>query len=150
MVEDLCAWDAECISHLESCSRQHLSEGAMTHDGFWQSILADPENDTPRLVYADWLEEQGEAERAEFIRVQIELARLGEDDPRRRALQARESALLPEQNRAMRQTSTPPWPRKLPAWVLSSNPTLRRGFVEEVSPTVAQFINGAAALFRSA
>lgn len=35
-----------------------------------------PEEDAPRLIYADWLDEHGESERAEFIRVQIELARL--------------------------------------------------------------------------
>lgn len=33
-----------------------------------------PDADTPRLVFADWLDEHGESERAEFIRVQIELA----------------------------------------------------------------------------
>ena len=39
------------------------------------AILANPAEDTPRLVYADWLEEHGREERAEFIRVQCELAR---------------------------------------------------------------------------
>lgn len=39
-----------------------------------QTIIADPENDTPRMVYADLMEETGQWERAEFIRVQIELA----------------------------------------------------------------------------
>jgi uncharacterized protein (TIGR02996 family) len=28
-----------------------------------------PEDDSPRLVLADWLDEHGDAERAEFIRV---------------------------------------------------------------------------------
>lgn len=32
-----------------------------------------PLDDGPRAVFADWLEEQGEADRAEFIRVQLEL-----------------------------------------------------------------------------
>lgn len=32
------------------------------------AIIADPANDTPRLIYADWLEEQGDSNRAEFIR----------------------------------------------------------------------------------
>lgn len=41
-----------------------------------RSILESPQDDTPRLIYADWLEENGEAERAEFVRVQVELARL--------------------------------------------------------------------------
>ena len=43
-------------------------------DGFLAAIIADPTDDTPRLQYADWLEEHGEQERAEFIRVQCELA----------------------------------------------------------------------------
>lgn len=38
-------------------------------------ILAEPGCDTRRLVYADWLEENGEQERAEFIRLQIEMAK---------------------------------------------------------------------------
>ena len=37
------------------------------------AILANPAEDVPRLVYADWLEEHGESERAEFIRVQIQI-----------------------------------------------------------------------------
>ena len=35
------------------------------------AVLAAPEDDAPRLVYADWLDEHGEGERAELIRVQI-------------------------------------------------------------------------------
>lgn len=44
------------------------------HEAFLDAIIADPADDTPRLMYADWLEERGNAERAEFIRVQIQLA----------------------------------------------------------------------------
>jgi uncharacterized protein (TIGR02996 family) len=40
-----------------------------------RAIYANPDDDTPRLVYADWLDEHGQPERAEFIRVQVELAR---------------------------------------------------------------------------
>lgn len=39
------------------------------------AILADPADDTVRLVYADWLQEHGDDARAEFIRVQIAWAR---------------------------------------------------------------------------
>jgi uncharacterized protein (TIGR02996 family) len=42
------------------------------------SILAAPKDDAPRLVFADWLDENGEGERAEFVRVQVELARYDE------------------------------------------------------------------------
>lgn len=41
---------------------------------FIQSIIENPADDTPRLIFADWLEEHGEADRSEFIRCQIELA----------------------------------------------------------------------------
>ncbi|MBX9623832.1 MAG: TIGR02996 domain-containing protein [Gemmataceae bacterium] len=39
-------------------------------------VVADPFADTTRLIYADWLDENGRPERAEFIRVQVELARM--------------------------------------------------------------------------
>lgn len=43
-------------------------------DALVRAILANPGEDTPRLVYADWIEENfGHHPRAEFIRVQIEL-----------------------------------------------------------------------------
>jgi uncharacterized protein (TIGR02996 family) len=39
-----------------------------------RAIWAEPDDDAPRLVYAEWLEENGQSERAEFIRVQCVLA----------------------------------------------------------------------------
>jgi uncharacterized protein (TIGR02996 family) len=42
-----------------------------------RAILEQPWEDTPRLAYADWLDEYGDPERAEFIRVQIRLAATG-------------------------------------------------------------------------
>jgi uncharacterized protein (TIGR02996 family) len=43
---------------------------------FLAKIVAEPDQDLPRLQYADWLDEHGQPERAEFIRVQVELARI--------------------------------------------------------------------------
>src|SRR5436190_18493696 len=60
---------------------------------FLSDICEHPDDDAPRLVFADWLSDHGEADRAEFIRVQIELAKLAEDDPRRPALSRREEEL---------------------------------------------------------
>lgn len=37
------------------------------------AVLSDPDDDALRLIYADWLEENGEEEQAEFIRIQCEL-----------------------------------------------------------------------------
>src|SRR5262245_17894644 len=64
------------------------------HQAFLPDIIANPDDDAPRLIYADWLEENGEPERAEFIRVQCELARLPRGDDRRPTLLARERRLF--------------------------------------------------------
>lgn len=57
------------------------------------AVLARPDDDAPRRVYADWLEEQGDP-RGEFIAVQCELAAGGVEPSRRAALEERERALL--------------------------------------------------------
>ncbi len=43
-------------------------------DALLKTIVRHPGDDTPRVVYADWLEENGRAEEAEFLRVQCRLA----------------------------------------------------------------------------
>ena len=42
---------------------------------FFEEIRDQPNNDVPRLIFADWLEERGDP-RGEFIRVQCDLAAL--------------------------------------------------------------------------
>jgi uncharacterized protein (TIGR02996 family) len=54
----------------------------------------EPDEDGPRLVLADWLEDHGQPERAEFVRVQLELRRLGPGDPRLAELTRRQGELL--------------------------------------------------------
>ena len=44
-------------------------------DALLKAVCDHPDDDTPRLVFADWLQENGEEERAEFIRLQIQLHR---------------------------------------------------------------------------
>src|SRR4029450_6355483 len=70
----------------ERDSAQPPTGHAMKKDpGLLQAILADPDDDAVRLVYADWLEESGrtaeEQARAEFIRLQIALDPDAEDSP---------------------------------------------------------------------
>lgn len=50
---------------------------------FLAAINANLDEDTPRLVFADWLDENGDANSAAFIRKQIELARLPVWEPTR-------------------------------------------------------------------
>src|SRR5688500_9603749 len=66
---------------------------------FLQAVIEKPDNDTPRLIFADWLEDYGDAEQsawAAYIRVQCELAKLQltQDDPRRLALEKQEGKLF--------------------------------------------------------
>jgi len=50
-------------------------------DALYRAILANPADDTPRLAYADWLEENGRPEEAEFLRIGCRLESITPDDP---------------------------------------------------------------------
>jgi uncharacterized protein (TIGR02996 family) len=65
-------------------------------DALLRAIIDNPDDDTPRLVYADWQDEHGQPEHAELIRVQCEAERLKgrAHTARRQALRARAKALL--------------------------------------------------------
>src|SRR5919201_1793466 len=111
-------------------------------EGLLLDVVEHPEDDTPRLVYADWLDEHGGAKRAaraELIRVQCELARLPEEDDRVPALRRREEELLARPGDA--------WVKALD--VPAADYEFRRGFVEQVALGVRQFLTQAEALFRA-
>jgi uncharacterized protein (TIGR02996 family) len=67
----------------------------MTHEeSFLHAIREEPENDAVRLIFADWLEDRGDVDRAEFIRVECALARAGKDDPQVPGWKGRAQELL--------------------------------------------------------
>lgn len=69
----------------------------MTESAFLRAAAAQPDEDTLRLVYADWLDEQGGevfATQAAFVRLQVRRARLDFFDPGRAALLEEEAKLL--------------------------------------------------------
>jgi uncharacterized protein (TIGR02996 family) len=111
------------------------------HETFLQAICEAPEDDTPRLVYADWLEEHGQAERAEFIRAQIQMTRLSPTSRRRAVLRRRARELLAAHGEA--------WRQDLPKWV-RRRCEFQRGFVTHVVCTALQFLKHGAALMRAA
>jgi uncharacterized protein (TIGR02996 family) len=59
------------------------------------AVIADAEDDAPRLVYADWLDDHGDPHRAEFIRVQCGLAAGSPADPDYADLLERKAEVLP-------------------------------------------------------
>src|SRR5262249_46481415 len=107
--------------------------------GLLQAIREAPDDDAPRLVYADWLDDHNEPQRAELIRVQCELARI----PlglRASQLRHREQELLAEHGAD--------WAAPLAPFVSGS--TFRRGLLEQVTITPANFAQHADQLFRAA
>ena len=108
-----------------------------------RGVEAAPDDDLPRLVYADWLDEHGRHARAEFIRVQCELASIERRlftmtleekrvaGPRRGELRRAERELL----KANRNESVGPVPRQtphsLPGWRFQFEQRIERGFLYE-------------------
>jgi uncharacterized protein (TIGR02996 family) len=104
---------------------------------FLRLILADPDADGPRLMYADWLDSQGHPERAEFIRVQCAAAALPADDPGVEVLRRRGDVLL-EQHRVE-------WGEALAG--LAARWDWRRGFPETVRMEARMFLDRGEELF---
>ena len=75
------------------CLTFDFAPGSMSEQ-LYRAILDNLSDDGPRLVYADWLEENGQEERADFIRVQCSLASDELDSDQRKKLTAREQELL--------------------------------------------------------
>ena len=107
-------------------------------DGFLTAIAAAPDDDGPRLIYADWLDEHGDP-RGGLIRVQIALAKLPPFDSRRPDLARAEEQLLARYADL--------W--SAPFRGLATGPVFRRGFVEEIKVTARQFLAHPDELFRA-
>ncbi len=123
-----------------SLPNQTYGTDFMTNNSLFQAIVKDPENDTPRLIYADWLEENGQPERAEFIRVQCEAARSPRFSPIWWELSERSEDLLAEHKEE--------W---LPSLGFQfTNPVFERGFLSGLQMTTASFLTQAPRLFQKA
>jgi uncharacterized protein (TIGR02996 family) len=119
----------------------------LPHPGLFQAVLDEPDNDELRLVLADWFEEQGQPERAEFIRVQCALASCSPLAPEWARLSAREQQLLGG--------SKEPWAQSRREWIaplqgIHMGWGFRRGFVEEAALSADVLLAKAANLFACA
>jgi uncharacterized protein (TIGR02996 family) len=62
--------------------------------GFLEAVRESPGDDLHRLAWADWLDEAGQADRAEHLRASVQACRLEPSDPQRAALEERADRLL--------------------------------------------------------
>ncbi len=118
-----------------------------------RAILEDPADDVARLVYADWLDENGEPARAEFIRVQVEAGQTpfcgdgpNPNDCSRCNLLRRERGLLAT-NYARWIFDLPPEAR--PLLPQSFDRMYSRGFISRIELTGEAFVTHAKAIFSS-
>lgn len=117
------------------------------YDHLLRAVRAAPDDDHPRLIFADWFEQNGDAERAEFVRVQCRLAALPYVTNEWRRLRDRERHLLGA-NRAR-------WVAAFPVLrdrgvTASDRWEFRRGFVECVTLSARSFLDRGEAVFRLA
>src|SRR5262245_33286356 len=113
-------------------------------DTFLRAIRANPDDDTLRLVFADWLDEHNDPARAEFIRVQVELEPIRDqiDTPRVRQLLGREAVLFSEHG--------PRWVGRrtdLDVAHPGFGPVFRRGLPEMVCLSLDNFLARGGELF---
>jgi uncharacterized protein (TIGR02996 family) len=111
----------------------------MHPERFLEDILEHPQEDEPRLRYADWLVERGDP-LGEFIRIQCQLARLPVNHVSVLQLEKRERALLAEFDTD--------WVGDLA--LMADWWTFRRGFVEEIATSAGKFLAHACSLFQRA
>jgi uncharacterized protein (TIGR02996 family) len=106
---------------------------------FWQDILARPQDDLPRLRYADWLSGRDQP-LADFIRLQCHLAQEPACARRAMEMEAQQQELLADYSAL--------WAGALVDH--SSWWSYRRGFVDEISVTTHALATGAGDLFHEA
>ncbi|HYH63186.1 MAG TPA: TIGR02996 domain-containing protein [Urbifossiella sp.] len=106
-------------------------------EALMRAIRDNPDDDTPRLVYADWLDDhaRGPADRARarFIRLQCDAERLPEADPRRAAAQRQAADLQADHGRD--------WLAALAdlGWPEPEELTFSRGFVADLPVLTHEF-----------
>jgi uncharacterized protein (TIGR02996 family) len=94
-------------------------------DAFVQAIIECPDDDALHLIFADWLEDDGQPERAGFIRSQIERQHLPPNDPRQVGMEKWEHSLLLR--------FVPCWFAPPDGWTMGTNILVRRGFPETLN-----------------
>jgi uncharacterized protein (TIGR02996 family) len=108
----------------------------MTEQDFLKAIHDDPDALEHYLVFADWLEEQGESKRAQLIRLEIDREKPTEDTAQKERLAAEATKLQGEcaaswpAYQQWRKVFSFQWRRGLPSTAVPARPTRRRDQVK--------------------
>lgn len=129
-------------------------------DAFLADIIEHPADDTPRLIFADWLEDNGDGERAEFIRASIATHK-APTQPHNRVMTWREYNRLADRARELLLCNWREWtPRLSPdksfelilskKWAFMGTPAVEfaRGFISLVHCSLAAWLEHGPALVR--
>lgn len=113
--------------------------------GFLTAIVANPDDDAPRLIYADWLDERNrgdDAARAAFIRLQCRLESPTIRAQERRQLQSAAKAILKNHEKT--------WTEPLRAIKGVRSYRFRRGFLDGITISATTFVKNAQKIFEAA
>jgi uncharacterized protein (TIGR02996 family) len=110
-------------------------------DGILAHVCDHPDDNASRLVFADWCEENGDADRAEFVRLQLRLEDVPEYDSSRFELEERALDLLADHQQE--------WRAGLPVWARPEPITFRRGLPGEIRLPPGRFLAKGERLARS-
>src|SRR5262249_52808848 len=128
-------------------------------DAFFEDVREHPDDDAPRLIFADWLEDNGDPDRAEFIRARIYGVRLAGLDSQQADAS---SETFRQRAHVLLRANWKRWAEPLAAFFGSSHFNwpdrgyhsealnhFPRGFVEAIQLDASRFLRIAAELFRA-
>jgi len=103
-----------------------------TEERLLDAVLADPDADAPRLAYADYREKLGDADRAEFIRASLTVARMKKEGRPRQDVS--DASLLAD---GLLMKHGEDWRR--PIAQMTGKCSFHRGFIEECTLSASAF-----------
>jgi uncharacterized protein (TIGR02996 family) len=115
-------------------------------DRLLAAIREQPDRDDYRLIYADWLEEHGQEERAEFIRVQVELASGNDHGGGKKYASRRAFLRRREQELQLANRNGIEWRNGLVELIPDGKSEFSRGFISSLTCTLADLMAHAATL----
>jgi uncharacterized protein (TIGR02996 family) len=113
----------------------------MNEQAFIKAVVAEPNDDAPRHIYADWLDEQGRYEQAEWIRIQCRISQLCEYHRQGNPTHPEFVTLLKRESELWLAHVGP-----IRAWlddrgINSGNCVFNRGFLAEIACTAEQCLD---------